>query len=52
VSSPQIKPKTGPRGCRTALTFYTAIGKQPIYIRREVPGHVANRYIIVFKRGG
>lgn len=26
-----------------AMAFYTAIGKKPIHIRREVPGHVANR---------
>jgi 3-hydroxyacyl-CoA dehydrogenase len=26
-----------------ALAFYTAIGKRPIRLRQEVPGHVANR---------
>lgn len=26
-----------------ALAFYTAIGKRPIRLRKEVPGHVANR---------
>src|SRR5258708_30082472 len=26
-----------------ALTFYTALGKKPIHIRREVKGHLANR---------
>ena len=35
--------KTGPEAIERALAFYTAIGKQPIHIRREVPGHVANR---------
>jgi 3-hydroxyacyl-CoA dehydrogenase len=35
--------KTGPEAIEQALAFYTAIGKQPIHIRREVPGHVANR---------
>jgi carnitine 3-dehydrogenase len=35
--------KTGPEAIERALAFYTAIGKQPIRIRREVPGHVANR---------
>ena len=35
--------KTGPEAIKRALAFYTAIGKQPIHIRREVPGHVANR---------
>ena len=35
--------KTSPEAIERALAFYTAIGKQPIHIRREVPGHVANR---------
>ena len=35
--------KTGREAIERALAFYTAIGKQPIHIRREVPGHVANR---------
>ena len=35
--------KTGLEAIERALAFYTAIGKQPIHIRREVPGHVANR---------
>ena len=35
--------KTGSAAIERALAFYTAIGKQPIHIRREVPGHVANR---------
>ena len=35
--------KTGSATIERALAFYTAIGKQPIHIRREVPGHVANR---------
>jgi len=35
--------KAGPAAVERALAFYTAIGKQPIHIRREVPGHVANR---------
>lgn len=26
-----------------AMTFYTAIGKRPIRLRHELPGHVANR---------
>ena len=33
--------KTGSAAIERALAFYTAIGKQPIHIRREVPGHVA-----------
>ncbi|MGH7062387.1 MAG: 3-hydroxyacyl-CoA dehydrogenase NAD-binding domain-containing protein, partial [Stellaceae bacterium] len=35
--------KTGPAAIERALAFYAAIGKEPIHIRREVPGHVANR---------
>jgi carnitine 3-dehydrogenase len=30
--------KAGPAAVARALAFYTAIGKQPIHIRREVPG--------------
>ena len=35
--------KTSPEAIERAVGFYAAIGKQPIHIRREVPGHVANR---------
>ena len=35
--------KTAPWAIERALAFYAAIGKEPIHIRREVPGHVANR---------
>lgn len=35
--------KTGQRTIRTAMAFYRAIGKRPIEVRREVPGHLANR---------
>jgi len=35
--------KTGREAIERALAFYTAIGKRPIHIWREVPGHVANR---------
>jgi 3-hydroxyacyl-CoA dehydrogenase len=35
--------KTGSEAIEQALAFYTAIGKKPIHIRREVPGHIANR---------
>ena len=34
---------TAPATVERALAFYAAIGKRPIHIRREVPGHVANR---------
>jgi 3-hydroxyacyl-CoA dehydrogenase len=37
----------GPHASRAAiaaaLTFYRMVGKRPIEIRKEVPGHVANR---------
>jgi len=35
--------KTGPEAIERALAFYATIVKQPIHIRREVPGHVASR---------
>ena len=35
--------RTAPATIERAMAFYAAIGKRPIHIRREVPGHVANR---------
>ncbi|HVJ56016.1 MAG TPA: 3-hydroxyacyl-CoA dehydrogenase NAD-binding domain-containing protein [Aliidongia sp.] len=35
--------KTGHAAIDTAMRFYKSIGKHPILIRREVPGHLANR---------
>jgi 3-hydroxyacyl-CoA dehydrogenase len=35
--------RTAPETVEQAMRFYTSIGKRPIHIRREVPGHVANR---------
>jgi 3-hydroxyacyl-CoA dehydrogenase len=35
--------KGSPEAVRTAMAFYRAIGKRPIEIRKEVPGHLANR---------
>ena len=35
--------KTSQSTITTAMEFYRAIGKHPIEIRREVPGHLANR---------
>jgi len=32
-----------PAAVETAMGFYRAIGKHPILIRKEVPGHLANR---------
>ncbi len=34
---------TAPEAVERALSFYRAIGKHPIHLRREVRGHVANR---------
>jgi carnitine 3-dehydrogenase len=34
---------TSPEAIQHALSFYAAVGKKPIHIRREVKGHVANR---------
>lgn len=35
--------RTAPATIERAMAFYASIGKRPIHIRREVPGHVANR---------
>jgi carnitine 3-dehydrogenase len=35
--------QTSPEALDRALEFYTEIGKKPIRINKEVPGHVANR---------
>jgi 3-hydroxyacyl-CoA dehydrogenase len=35
--------KTAQSVLETAMNFYRAIGKHPIELRREVPGHLANR---------
>lgn len=34
---------TSTRQCEVAMAFYRAVGKTPILVRREIPGHVANR---------
>lgn len=34
---------TSPQVVQEALQFYRDIGKRPIHVRREVPGHLANR---------
>jgi len=36
--------KTSPEAIRQALRFYASIGKKPIYLKKELPGHVANRF--------
>jgi carnitine 3-dehydrogenase len=35
--------KTSEQAVEAALTFYTVVGKKPIRLRQELPGHVANR---------
>jgi len=35
--------KTSEAAARAAYAFYASIGKKPILLRREVPGHVTNR---------
>ncbi|WP_377271615.1 3-hydroxyacyl-CoA dehydrogenase NAD-binding domain-containing protein [Peterkaempfera sp. SMS 1(5)a] len=35
--------RTAPETIRDALSFYAAIGKKPIHLKKELPGHVANR---------
>ena len=35
--------KTSPDTIKQAMAFYTSIGKKPILLHKELPGHVANR---------
>ena len=35
--------KTSPDAIRQALAFYSSIGKKPILLHKELPGHVGNR---------
>src|SRR6201984_1700818 len=35
--------KTAPEAVQQAISFYASIGKKPIYLKKELPGHVANR---------
>jgi 3-hydroxyacyl-CoA dehydrogenase len=35
--------KTSPDAIDQAMAFYSSIGKKPIRLRKEIPGHVANR---------
>jgi 3-hydroxyacyl-CoA dehydrogenase len=35
--------KTSPEAIRQAIRFYASLGKKPIHLRKELPGHVANR---------
>jgi carnitine 3-dehydrogenase len=35
--------QTSQQTVERAMAFYAAIGKRPIHVRKEVPGHIANR---------
>ncbi|HMD87837.1 MAG TPA: 3-hydroxyacyl-CoA dehydrogenase NAD-binding domain-containing protein [Anaerolineaceae bacterium] len=35
--------KTSPDAIQQGMAFYSSIGKKPIHLRKELPGHVANR---------
>src|SRR5437762_9443216 len=35
--------RTAPEAIKQAMEFYASIGKKPIQLRKELPGHVANR---------
>ena len=43
--------KTAPQAIQRAMAFYAAIGKKPIILRKELPGHVANRLQAALYRG-
>lgn len=36
-------PDTAPAAIEQAMAYYAAIGKRPIHVRQELPGHLANR---------
>ena len=36
--------KTSPDAVQQAMAFYAAIGKKPIHLKKELSGHVANRF--------
>src|SRR6478735_2509401 len=35
--------KTSPEAIQQAISFYASIGKKPIHLHKELPGHVGNR---------
>src|SRR6201995_3804221 len=35
--------KTSPDAIQQAISFYASIGKKPIHLKKELPGHVGNR---------
>src|ERR1700758_2723746 len=36
--------KTSPDAIQQAISFYASIGKKPSHVKKELPGHVANRF--------
>src|SRR5882672_847197 len=42
--------KTSPDAVEQAMKFYASIGKKPILLRKEMPGHVANRLQLALYR--
>jgi 3-hydroxyacyl-CoA dehydrogenase len=42
--------RTSPEALQQAMKFYAAIGKKPILLHKEMPGHVANRLQIALYR--
>lgn len=42
--------KTSPQAVRRALSFYTSVGKKPIFVRRELPGLAASRLSAALQR--
>jgi 3-hydroxyacyl-CoA dehydrogenase len=42
--------KTSPDAIKQAMSFYAAIGKKPILLNKEIPGHVANRLQLALYR--
>ncbi|HEY1248733.1 MAG TPA: 3-hydroxyacyl-CoA dehydrogenase NAD-binding domain-containing protein [Nitrososphaera sp.] len=43
--------KTSPEAIQQAKAFYASIGKKPIHLRKELPGHAANRSSSTLSRG-
>jgi 3-hydroxyacyl-CoA dehydrogenase len=42
--------KTSPEAIQRAIAFYASIGKKPILLNKELPGHVANRLQVALYR--
>src|SRR3977135_2064538 len=44
--------KTSPEAIQQAIAFYASIGKKPIQLKKELPGHVGNRLQAALYREG